>query len=68
MGTIWRKMMVQGLAPPALAASTNSRSLIDMVCPRTMRAMVSHSRHPMPTNSSTGLRPKITTRMITNRM
>ena len=68
LGTMCRKMMLHGLAPPARAASMNSRSLRLSVCPRTMRAMVSHSMHPMPTNSSTGERPKMTTRMMTNRM
>ena len=43
----------------------NSMRLIDMTCPRTMRAIVSHSTAPMATNSRMMFRPKNTISRIT---
>ena len=55
--------------PITNAASTNSRRFNDSVCPRTMRAIVSHPTAPMAMNSTyTFPRAKIVDRMMTMKM
>ena len=58
--------MPRELTPAMTAASTNSRRFSDNVCPRTMRAMVSHPTAPIAKNSTyTFPRAKIVVRMMT---
>ena len=64
-GIMWRKMMRRLPSPNDRAASMNSMRLSDMIWPRTMRAMVSHSTAPMATKSKTMFRPKKTIRRMT---
>ena len=68
LGITWRKMILVLETPPACAASMNSLRFTEMVWPRTMRAMVSHSTAPRATKMRKMLRPKTTISMMTKNM
>jgi len=64
-GIMWRSTMRRVPKPRERAASMNSVFFSAITCPRTIRAMVSHSTAPMATKSKMMFLPKMTMRRMT---
>src|SRR5260370_17756532 len=65
LGMRCRNMIRALLRPRETAASTNSWCLSEMICPRTIRAMVNHSTAPIATKSRMKFLPQNTMSKIT---
>ena len=68
LGIKWRKIMRLVGAPIERAASINSWFLSDIICPRTMRLIVSQLMMARAKKRLIILRPKIAMAMMTNNM